>query len=274
MKSNPALALDDALTTLCRLWTIKRVDGTVKRFTDLDRDITYEGDLYSSTRTFLASAVQTQINSAAADMDVQILLDPDAVEYSDLTNGMYDDAEVSLEIVDYRALDTGSLGLFAGRVRSSDTPNRLSSTLALVGTMGQTSRPICERYSPNCRAKFGDARCKFPLATVTTSITVTGVQGVQSFTAAAISGAAPNHYARGRVEWLTGDNVGIVSDVVSNNAGNVKLLFKPPHPVKVGDTANIIRGCQKTVAACEGYNNKPNMRAEPYVPGEAGVSDG
>ena len=118
---------------------------------------------------------------------------------------------------------------------------------------------------------FGDARCKFNLATVTAPFEVTAVGGAQVFTSADLVAASLNLYRLGTVVWLTGANVGNRVEVAGNSAGVVSLLFKPPYQIQVGDTGNIIRGCSKTIAACTGYANVPNYRGEPYVPGDDGL---
>lgn len=265
-----ALALN--LTYLCRLWTIKRKDGQLFRFTDHDRDVTYAGEIYTSKTAFQASAIQTTINSAAGNLDVSVLLAEGSIEYLDLERGMFDDAHVSIDIVSYKAPEMGAIAVFEGVVYSVQLPNTQLGTLQLVGGVRRSARPMVEHYSPSCRASFGDERCKFDLATVTETFTITTAPTGQTFTSDDLADAATNLYALGTVTWTAGDNVGTRVEVAGNNAGLVSLLFKPPFPMKPGDTGTITRGCPKTTAACIGYNNLPNYRGEPFVPGDDGLT--
>jgi uncharacterized phage protein (TIGR02218 family) len=259
------------VTTLCRLWTIERKGGTMFYFTDHDRDLDFEGHTYLADSSFMATAVQTRLNAVASDLDVSVLLAEGSLEYFDMISGMYDSAPVTLKIISYANLDAGSIMLFDGKVSTHTIPNQQTALLRLVGNVKLVTKALTERYSATCRAMFGDARCKFDLATVTAGFTATAVGGAQLFTAAALVAASINFYRLGTVVWLTGDNAGTRVEVAGNTAGVVKLLFKPPYQIQVGDTGNIVRGCSKTLAACTGYNNVPNYRGEPFVPGDEGL---
>jgi len=263
--------LSDEITSICRLWTIERKDGTVFYFTDHDRNITFEANEYIADNSFEATAVQTAINSAAADLDVNVLLSDTAIKYDDVVRGMYDEAPVTLKLISWRNPAAGVMDLFAGRVTSADVQNRRTASLQLKGGLYRATKPITEQYSATCRASFGDDRCKFNLATVTDAFTVGSVGSVQQFTAPELVAKAVNWYILGTVTWLTGDNVGTRVEVAANAAGAVTLMVKPPFAMQVGDTGTITRGCSKTLAACNGYANRANYRGEPYVPGDEGL---
>jgi uncharacterized phage protein (TIGR02218 family) len=260
------------ITTLCRIMTIRHKNGTVHRFTDLDREITVDGNAYAAYNGFSATAVQTTINAAAANMDLQVLFDDGAIDYASVERGMYDDAPVVITEIDWTNPDGGQLLLISGTVRNIRIPNRLTATFNIYGQTGKLSRPICEQYTASCRAVFGDSRCKVDRTPYTTEITVSSVANPQRFTAADLLGVEPNLYRRGIVKWLTGPNVGTYAEVSRNNAeGVVSLMYPPPFPASPGDTAHIIRGCANTVKACMDYGNLANYRGEPYVPGDQGI---
>lgn len=264
-------ALGENLTFLCRLWEITRRDGQVFRFTDHDRDITYSGQLYKSSTAFTASAVETNVNSASNNLDVTVLLAAGSIEYLDLERGMFDDAVTRLYVVNYRDLTAGALELFEGRVNNTTLPNQHLGILALIGGVRRTNRTMIERYSLQCRASFGDARCKYDLDLVTEPFAVGTVPTGLHFLTADLAMVTTGLYTLGVIEWTGGDNLGTRVEVAGNDAGNVYLLFKPPFAVQPGDTGNITRGCPRTVAACMAYDNLPNYRGEPYVPGDKGI---
>lgn len=264
-------AFGENLTHICRLWTVTRKGGAVMRFTDLDRDIWFEGERYFTDNSFQATGIEMAVNSAANDMDITVLLDISAIEYTDLQRGMYDNAPVTLHAVSYNNLDAGSVSLFDGTISDVALPSQQVAVLRLRGDTSKVSKNFVERYSATCRAKFGDERCKVNLALYTKPFTVTDSPHGQEFTAMDMAAEPNDRYTMGTVQWLTGDNVGTFAEVSTNTGGRFMLFKRTPYPILVGDTGTVTRGCQKTVDACKAYNNLPNYRGEPYVPTDAGL---
>ena len=260
------------LTNVCRLLTITRADGEVFHFTDHDDDIPFDGDIYFASSSFEASGISTQINNMTGELDINIILSDNAISYGAVTNGLFDSVPVVIDLIDYTSPQDGVISVFEGLIVSADTTNKHYVRFRLGGSFGKVARPISERYSPTCRAVFGDKRCKIDLALYTTEFEITTVNNPQQFLSAALNSMGTNALAVGRIEWLTGGNAGLMTDVASNIAGAVNLLYAPARPIAVGDTGKAIRGCQKTVAACKAYNNLANYRGEPYVPGDDGIT--
>lgn len=270
---SPALltALKQDLTTLCRLWAIEDPNGSVLRYTDHHSDIKFEGNVYSATNAFSASATMLAANSIGSDVQIDILLGAAGLEYQRIERGLFDNANVDLVAVSYKHLDAGSIDLLVGSIRTVQFTNPLFATLSIGPRLGKIDKPINEIYSAYCRAGFGDERCKVNLGAHTTAFEVESVASSQSFTIDA-AGSSPNdYYAQGTVSWLTGRNAGTNIEVIRNTAGQVFTLLPCKMPVQQGDTGNIVRGCPKTLAACQGYGNVPNYRGEPYVPGTEGL---
>lgn len=257
-------------TTLCHLWRINPNKGGTLYFTDLDRGFTFEGHYYRATRTFQPSSVQTSINAAGANLEVTVLLDDDVIGFLDLQQGLFDNAHVELDLVSYTALDAGAMRMFSGTVKSISEPTKQGAILSLLGATGQTYQDIGEVYTPFCRADFGDNRCKVDLSPYTVEYSVTTSGGNMVFNSDDLSGSTPNQFGIGQIKWLTGRNHGSAQEVaLSTVDGQVKLLYRTPYNIEVGDTGQIVQGCPKTVAACIAYNNLPNFRGEPEVPGDS-----
>ena len=265
-------ALAQNATYLCRLWTIERKDGVLFRFTDHDRNLTVAGNVYTSVDNYQASAVQTAINSAASDIDIKVLLSPEGIEYMQLQRGLFDEAPTELFLYDwFNKLDP--ISIHTGRVHSIAGRNTQTATLKLTGPLGRVDTDFTERYSAKCRATFGDARCKYPIETVTDpfAVTVLGANAL-SFTASALAGQAIDLWKLGTILWTTGPNKGTRQEVAGNNElGRINLLFPPPFAIELGNAGTITQGCPKTVAACTAYENLINYRGEPKVPGDKGI---
>ncbi|PFH29150.1 DUF2163 domain-containing protein [Burkholderia sp. JKS000303] len=76
------------------------------------------------------------------------------------------------------------------------------------------------------------------------------------------------YFAYGAVKWLTGANAGYSMEVKQFSPGLVVLALPMIHPIAVGDTYQIVAGCDKQFGTCKNrWNNVLNFRGEPYMPG-------
>lgn len=272
--ASPALiaALSADLTSLCRLWAVTAPDGTVLRFTDHHSDLVFEGNNYSASEAFSASATALVANNLSSDVDISVLLDDTVFTYQKVERGIYDNAIVQLLAISYKDLSAGSVSLLLGAINSVRLTNQYAANFTVGPKLDKIAKSITETYTAYCRAGFGDHRCKVDLAAHTEPFAVSAVASNQVFTSPEVAARATDYYAQGTVTWLTGTNTGTRIEVVRNSAGQVFTLLPCKLPVEVGDTGQITRGCFKTVAACVGYGNKPNFRGEPYVPGNEALT--
>lgn len=155
-----AAHLKQATTTLTTLWKIKRVDGKVFGFTELDRDITYDGLLYKSTGGFNKSAMKSSATLSVDNLEVSGFLSDDTIPDTELRNGAFDYAEVEIFMINYMDHSMGTIKLrygYFGEVKSAPSGAFLVELRGLIQLLGQK---IGEIYTPECRADLGDSRCK------------------------------------------------------------------------------------------------------------------
>jgi hypothetical protein len=77
------------------------------------------------------------------------------------------------------------------------------------------------------------------------------------------------YFAYGKVTFTGGANAGFSMDVKTFAPGVVKLAMTLPYPLAVGDTYNIVAGCDRLFGTCKNrFNNVVNFRGEPYIPGQ------
>lgn len=258
------------VTTLCRVLTITPKVGDPVYLTDLDSDCLYNGQVYRRN-SFDSSSIRTGVNGPSSDVDVTVLFDGAELSFVKTYGGVLYGAALAIEVVSFD--DDGSIPevgipVFVGIVSTISMPTDQGAILTGSGSGRTNRRPLTEEYSSTCRADFGDARCKVDLDPFTETFTVYAAYNRQQFQSDDVD-EPDNTYNQGVVVWTSGANVGLAIEVVrSKDTGAVDLLMRLPFAIEVGDTGTIIRGCAKTVAACTGYDNLPNMRAEPYVPGE------
>lgn len=260
--------LAGSATTICRLWTITPLRRDPLYFTDHTEDIPYNGNVYRSTRSFQASAVEAAIGRASSNLELTILLSDGLISFHDLTRGIMDGAAATIELIDYENPSYGVMRLFRGRLNSADIPNQQIGSTTFVGAAGRISKTLNEDYTPTCRADLGDARCGVDIDAYSASYTVDSLVNERTFVASGAGGGGTDQYKLGMILWETGNNAGVAVEVLaSTDAGQVVLMFPPPYEIQPGDTGTIYQGCEKTLNACDGYDNRINFRGEPYVPG-------
>lgn len=138
----------------------------------------------------------------------------------------------------------------------------------LRGLQQFLQQPVGEASSKNCRARFGDSRCRFDLATRThTPSTVTSVASRTLFTASGRAEAA-DYFTEGEALWITGANAGIRQRVRQHATGGVfTLVLSAEEPIQVGDIFTAIGGCRKRLEDCIERSNVLNFQGEPHRPG-------
>jgi uncharacterized phage protein (TIGR02218 family) len=268
-------------TTLARLWRVTRSDGEVLRFTDAVRPITIEvapdtdPEVYRSDITFTSSAIFTSSSYAnQQSVTIDIAMDDAGFSEGDLRARKYDGALSELMVVDYEFPEYGAVPMFAGIFGTITLSDQGMAQIEIQPSDAAINGQAIglEKYSQTCRANLGDTRCKVDIEALKVAFTVDTASG-GSLVASELTQAS-GAWALGFVRWLTGENAGKTSMVTSNDQGTTSLfLASPPfYPIAVGDTGEVLPGCDKLRVTCmTKFNNLANMRAEPDVPELAGV---
>lgn len=258
-------------STACLLFRVKRRDGTVMRFASLDRDVTYAGETYLASAPFQASASEQVKSLSSGQLEVMGLIDNDTIDPTDLLNGLYDRAEVTVLRVDWSNPTAGAEVVSAGIIQSvSSGPTVFEAEC--VTPSAQLGQQVTDTYVPNCRVNLGSAKCGVNLASFTETHTVTSVASRANFTASGF-GQAAGWATKGRVTFTSGANNGAARDVRLHEAGGVITLWDPFFKnIQPGDTFTISAGCDHRTATCHGkFNNIINYRGFPHVPGDDAI---
>ena len=253
-------------TTLATCWKITREDNTELGFTDHDEQLTFDSVDYDSIAGFTPTTVESKSNMSVDNLDVEGQVYPSKITESDLLAGLYDYAEIEIFVVNYADLSQGKLVVKRGRL-GEVTLNSQMFQAEVRGLTQHLSQTIGEVFSPSCRAILGDSRCSVNLASFTVSATVTEVTNNQSFAASTLNQAG-GYFTGGEVEWTSGNNDGRRMEVKEFAESTVGLALPMGKSVSVGDTFDIIAGCDKTRENCQSkFSNIINFRGEPDVPG-------
>lgn len=270
ISSQLSTALAQELTFLCRIWKLELANGTVFRFTDLDRDLVYDGETYKCDPGIRVSSVVAS-REQSDNAEITVITAADFLSKNRLRQGSLDNAAFTLWVTDWRAPDTyGVLELFAGETSEVSFHDKGKARIGLTSDIGGGVTNIGEAYSRFCRAKLGDERCTVNLTALGVDFTVlTITDDGYGFTATALGGLVDDYLKFGHVDWLTGNNATLKDELTSNTQSSSKavLASTPRNPISVGDTGTVFPGCDKTVEMCgPRFGNLANFRGEPYVP--------
>lgn len=267
--------LETGVTTLCRCWSLTRRDGVVLGFTDHDRPLSFDGVDFASTTGLEAAESTAELGFAIGGGEVAGALAASGLNEADLLRGLYDDARVSIWLVNWAdvaqrlLLETG----FVGEIKRGDT----TFTAEVRGLAKAFDEERGRLYLRSCDADLGDARCGVSPAPVAASVETS--DGRLGLTASALSGFADGWFTGGRLVFTSGANLGFVVEVKRHASGGgqgaLSLWQAAPAPIMPGDAFMLTPGCDKSFATCRTkFGNGINFRGFPHIPGNDFVIGG
>lgn len=266
----PALAeaLAAGVTTLATCWRLRRRDGTVLGFTDHDRPLVYAGVTHAAATGFAASEAVARADLSVGGLEVDGALTADVLTAADIEAGLYDDAAVEIDLVDWtdpgRRLRLGH-GV-VGEITRLDGAFRAeirSAAHALDATRGRL-------FQHRCDADLGDARCGVTLAP--RSATVTGSTDRRRLFLAGLDDVADGRFDRGTLAFVSGACAGRSSEIkvhrVDAGVVEIELWRTMSEPIAPGDGVSLTLGCDKLFETCrDRFANAAAFRGFPHIPG-------
>lgn len=263
-----AAHLEQGATTLCHCWSLTRRDGLVLGFTDHDRDLSFDGIVFAARTGLEAAETAAELGFAIGGGEVSGAFAASGLNEADLSRGLYDDARVSVWLVNWDEptqrllLEAG----FVGEVRRGDT-SFIAEVRGLAKAFDEERGRL---YTRSCSADLGDARCG--LALVPVAATVAATDGRLALTTLDLSAHADGHFTGGRLIFTGGANLGFAAEVKRHSAASghvaIGLWQAPPAAMAPGDAFALTAGCDKTFATCRAkFGNGVNFRGFPHLPG-------
>jgi uncharacterized phage protein (TIGR02218 family) len=262
-----AAHLAGTATTLCRCWSLTRRDGLVLGFTDHDRPLIFDGVTFRETTGLEAAEGAAELGFAVGGGEVSGAFAAVGLNEADLARGLYDDARVSIWLVNWAdvsqrlLLETG----FVGEIKRGD----LAFSAEVRGLAKAFDEERGRLYTRACSADLGDARCGVALSPVTGTVSTT--DGRLSLGAPALISFPDAHFSGGRLVFTGGGNTGFVTEVkrhAADGLGTLQLWQAPPAPIAVGDALQVTPGCDKSFFTCRTkFGNGINFRGFPHLPG-------
>jgi uncharacterized phage protein (TIGR02218 family) len=258
--------LSGSALTVAFCLEITKVTGGALRLTSHSNDLTIGGNVYASDVGTDATTLKLVNNMGIGGGEVSTLLKSGLITEADIIGGKYDGADYKIFIVDFTQTDLWQVTLTTGLLGEL-TLEGGQFTTELRSLSQKLNKIIGRMYQPGCDAELFDGRCKVSPAAFTFSGTVLTVTDNKTFTGSPTKAA--HFFDYGRIIWLTGGNVGRVSEIKSSDAANgINLFFNTYVPIVAGDTYTIRQGCDKNFATCKAkFSNAINFRGFPHVPG-------
>jgi hypothetical protein len=156
-------ALTQGAAKLCHVWMIARRDSAVLAFSDHDRPLRFLGHDTEPQSAVTRGAIEAGIGVAASSQALSGLINSEAIRAEDIRAGLYDEADISLYVVDWTAPEHYVL-IGSGRMARLEIEGGLSDLEGrfiahIEGLSARLERVIGRRFSRTCDAALGDARC-------------------------------------------------------------------------------------------------------------------
>jgi hypothetical protein len=199
---SPALLahLQGDTRTLANLWKITRQDGNVYGFTDHDTAILFGGITYGSLGGFSASTLEMSSDMSTSNAEVIALFDGGSVNEADMLAGVWDNAAITISLVNYMDLSMGALVLAGGFTGQFKIMN--GKYVAEFRSLAQImQQEVGQIYSPTCRASLGDSRCKVPLGPLTYNGTVATVPNYMQITDPGLTQTGPTSQVNDKIGY-------------------------------------------------------------------------
>ena len=262
--------IEGRATTLCYCWKVTRRDGVVKGFTNHDRDLTVQGQLYTARGGFTASQLESSLGLSVDNLTADGALSSDSLTETDLAAGLYDNADVELLLVNwsdptqFAVEKKGSIGEVKRGKRTFSAEVR--------GLAHLLNQKVGRTFQAYCDATLGDDRCRVSLGTFTRSSSVVSASG-RHLVVSGLTNLPEGWFNNGRLTVVTGPNAGAVFEVkwhvpTSGSVTRIELWQMPSQPFQAGDSLSLVAGCRKDFATCKAkFANGVNFQGFPYIPG-------
>lgn len=269
--------------TWCNVWSVFRRDGVTLRLTDHDRTLFFPGSTDPVRPLDAASASTIRHDSALreANFDAAGVLTSDSITEDDIRAGRYDEARIRHVLFDWRARRTI---WFQDYWVSQITFDGERWNFQLTGLAHFLQRTIGRTYERYCHKDLFDtdvvgeggqilrAGCNRNPAAFRHNGFVATVANRQQFTDTGAGGILiiDDYYKYGEVEWTSGNNSGLVSNVAAFVGSSRSFTLREPLPydIGVGDTYIGVAGCNKLEDTCNSkFSNRENFGGDEDIPG-------
>lgn len=255
--------VDGELTSIALCWRIERADGAGIALTSHDMALVSQGVRFEPAPGMNPAAVTRRLGLEGDSSEVAGALSSDALEEQDLALGRWDGAAVQLTAVDWQQPSNEPITLLGGEIGSVVIEDE-SFTADLSGAAAKLEKAVCPATSPECRAHFGDKRCRVDLAGRKVRASIVAADGNELL----LDRALDERFLFGRLRYVDGPNCGLSTTVLAVDGSTVRIRDFPRADVDAGCQVDLREGCDKRFQTCVSrFDNAVNFRGEPHLPG-------
>ena len=255
--------------TISNLIRIELKDGTEYGYTDFDTALTVDGVTYvvapglqkvNMTLTANAEVSNQELSSAWVDA-------PEA----DLKGGLFDSATIEVAWCSWKHPEFGRLVVFTGQL-GEITWTEEGFSADIVSYMKNLELNVGNTFTANCRHSLFSTpevglvgACGINKAAYTFNGTVSAV-GTPKWTFNSTLIQADGYFTNGSIKFTSGNNAGLSAMIKTHSAGLLTLALPTAFTFAVGDTFEIVGGCDKTLETCKNkFNNVLNFGGFPHI---------
>lgn len=272
--SGPLLTLLNSSTqfSMADLFEFTTVSG-VSRYTNADRDVTYNSNVYASTgplmkRTGLRSSVGLETDTATITVAASASHLLEGLPFVQASiGGALDNADVVIYrafFTSFLSAPTGALLMFSGSVSDVHGSRNQVKIEVKADVELLTVKMPRNVYQPPCVNTLFDSACGLQRTAFQLTVTANGGT-INSFTSA--NPSAAGYFNQGTARCTSGPNVGLKRTVKTFTGGAFTFALAWPYAVSNGDVFVCIPGCDKLQGTCNTkFGNLTRFRGYPYVP--------
>lgn len=254
---------DGELTSLALCWRVERLDGAGIALTSHDQPVMSEGVRHEPSPGMTPAAVTRSLGVQPQSGEVAGALSSAALDENDLALGRWDGAQVRMTVADWEDETSAPIQLIGGEIGSVSIDGDCFSA-ELNGAAAALNGAVCPATSAECRAVFGDKKCRVDLSGRTTIAHVVA-NDVGTLT---LDTPVDDRFVLGRLRYMSGANCGLTTLILSTAGNVVEVRDLPRGVIESGCRVELREGCDKSFATCVSrFANAENFRGEPHLPG-------
>lgn len=253
-----------SVTEYAMCWHIKLKNDEEIGFTTHDNDIKINGLNYLSKALIRYDAIQKNTNLLKGFNEIIGIIDHELIKEDDILKGKFDNALLSIYLVNYK--DTKQLQHLLKQGYISNIKYSNDQFYANVSPLTEKlNSNINQFFSPYCRAKFCDKKCKLDKSIYTKIGKIHKIINRNSFLDE--DRTEDNYYYNfGMIKFLSGKNKGMNLEISNFYNKVVEVILLPLIELSLGDQYEITAGCDKSFSTCiNKFNNAINFRGEPHI---------
>lgn len=264
--------LNSNLTYLVLCCKIMRSDGVELCFTETDKSVIVDNQVYSTCASL--SAIRESCDLTTSDFKFETILNSELIKTEDISRGLFDEASVEIFMIDLSVVDedgryTRIVCLKRGRIGEIRISGNNKFAAQIHDITFDLNRNITNRYSLTCRAIFGDKKCGMNVDNFTYEGSITKIIDKKSFMDVQ-NFQESGYFDNGFIIFWNEDRTKIIEKT------NVKFFINKTFELCKPTNINLIEGilytanvgCDKTSKQCsQKFKNIANFRGEPHIPG-------